>query len=245
MQQASSLQTSMLPIPSDIHAVPRVTLYQLDAVEMLRRTESGSIDLIVTDPAYESLEKHRKVGTTTRLKESAGSSNKWFDIFRNERYPEFFKEAYRVLAKNSHMYVMCDEETLFVIKSIAEAAGFKFWKSIIWDKQAIGMGYHYRNKTERIAFFEKGKRKLNDRGISDIISVKRIRNGYPTEKPTEIFDILIQQSTSPGETVLDPFFGGGPVIESAINNNRFAIGTDISEAAHDYTNNRLKTVFGE
>ncbi|MDG2839947.1 DNA methyltransferase, partial [Vibrio parahaemolyticus] len=171
---------------------------RMDAVEWLAAQPAGSIDLLITDPAYESLEKHRKIGTTTRLAHSKSSSNDWFCIFPNSRYLELFTQAYRALKKNSHFYVMCDEETLFVIKPLAEQAGFKFWKSIIWDKQAIGMGYHYRNRTERIAFFEKGKRKLNDLSIPDILSVKRVYRGYPTEKPVELFDTLIEQSSEPG-----------------------------------------------
>ena len=60
--------------------------YQLacgDAVEWLRKVPDASVDLVVTDPPYESLEKHRAVGTTTRLKHSKASSNDWFEIFPN------------------------------------------------------------------------------------------------------------------------------------------------------------------
>lgn len=213
---------------------------KMDAIDWLKIQADQSINLIITDPAYESLEKHRKIGTTTRLSQSASSSNEWFNIFPNERYLDLFVEAFRVLEKNSHFYVLCDEETLFVIKPIAEQVGFKFWKSIIWDKQAIGMGYHYRNRTERIAFFEKGKRKLNSNSIPDILSVKRVYKGYPTEKPLDLIDILIKQSSNPGETVADCFFGSGTVLLSALNNDRNAIGTDTSPKAHDHFNNRIE-----
>lgn len=216
----------------------QVLLDQMDAVLWLQMMPNESIDLFITDPAYESLEKHRSKGTTTRLAHSKSSSNDWFPIFKNERYLDLFIEIYRVLAKNAHFYCLCDEETLFVIKPIAEKAGFKFWKSIIWDKQAIGMGYHYRNRTERIAFFEKGKRKLNDLSVPDIIPAKRIRGGYPTEKPVELIDTLIQQSSLPGEKVADCFFGSGSVVISALKNQRTAIGNDISESAHNYLSQR-------
>lgn len=209
-----------------------------DAVDWLFGQPCNSIDLIVTDPAYESLEKHRKIGTTTRL-------NNWFEIFPNDRYPMLFNEAHRVLTRNAHMYVLCDEETLFVIKPMAEAAGFKFWKSIIWDKGSIGMGYHYRNQTERIAFFEKGKRKLNNLSTSDILSFKRIVKGYPTEKPIELFDVLITQSTAEGETVADCFFGSGNALLSALKNNRKAIGNDLSEKAHTHFSNQLQEAINE
>ncbi len=46
-----------------------------DAVDWLRLLPDQSVDLVVTDPPYESLEKHRATGTTTRLKHSKASSN--------------------------------------------------------------------------------------------------------------------------------------------------------------------------
>ncbi|HEY0465534.1 MAG TPA: DNA methyltransferase, partial [Polyangiaceae bacterium] len=111
-----------------------VELAQLDAVQWLQTLPSDSLDLLITDPPYESLEKHRAVGTTTRLKVSAGSSNPWFTVFPNSRFPELFSEVYRVLKRNSHFYLMCDQETAFIAKPLAEHAGFKFWKPLIWDK---------------------------------------------------------------------------------------------------------------
>ena len=81
--------------------VPRFELSNLDAVEWLRTLPSKSIDLVITDPAYESLEKHRAVGTTTRLKHSKSSSNDWFEIFPNARFGELFQEVFRVLKRNT------------------------------------------------------------------------------------------------------------------------------------------------
>ncbi|MFZ3446104.1 DNA-methyltransferase [Vibrio harveyi] len=212
---------------------------QFDAVSWLRTLDSESADLIVTDPPYESLEKHRAKGTTTRLKVSKSSSNQWFNIFPNERFEELLVEIYRVLKKNRHFYLFCDQETMFVVKPIAEKVGFKFWKPIVWDKMAIGMGYHYRARYEFILFFEKGKRKLNDLGVPDVLQAKRVWKGYPTEKPVELIQVLIEQSSSEGELVLDPFFGSGATFVAADSLGRKWAGTDISESAHEYFLNRL------
>ena len=122
-------------------------------------------------PAYESLEKHRAIGTTTRLKHSKASSNDWFKIFPNARFARAVPEVYRVLKPDTHFYLFCDAETMFVAKPEAEQAGFKFWKPLVWDKRTIGMGYHYRARYELILFFEKGKRRLNDLGVADVIAV--------------------------------------------------------------------------
>ncbi|EPN5005926.1 DNA-methyltransferase [Vibrio parahaemolyticus] len=212
---------------------------QLDAVSWLKTLDSESIDLIVTDPPYESLEKHRAKGTTTRLKVSKSSSNQWFSIFPNDRFEELLEEIYRVLKKNSHFYLFCDQETMFVVKPIAEKAGFKFWKPIVWDKMAIGMGYHYRARYEFILFFEKGKRKLNDLGVPDVLQAKRVWKGYPTEKPVDLIRTLIEQSSIRGELVVDPFFGSGATLVAANSLDRKWAGTDISEAAHEHFSKRI------
>lgn len=215
-------------------------LFRDDAVKWLSTLADASVDLIITDPPYESLEKHRKIGTTTRLKVSDGSSNQWFDIFPNERFESLFLEFYRVLKKNSHFYLFCDQETMFYVKPIAEKVGFKFWKPIVWNKMAIGMGYHYRAKYEFILFFEKGKRKLNDLGIPDVLECKRVHRGYPTEKPVALLETLISQSSSHGDLIVDPFFGSGSTLVAAKNLGRNTMGCDISNVAHEHFHKRME-----
>ncbi len=109
-------------------------VFQLDAIEMLKKLPDASVDLSIFDPAYESLEKHRAKGTTTRLKESAASSNAWFQIFYDVHYPELLTELYRVMKPGSHVYIFCDETTADVLKPIARQQGFWVWKSLIWIK---------------------------------------------------------------------------------------------------------------
>ena len=215
-----------------------------DAVVWLRELPSDSVDMVVTDPAYESLEKHRAIGTTTRLKHSKASSNDWFKIFPNARFGELFRELYRVLRRDSHFYLLCDAETMFIAKPEAEQAGFRFWKPLVWDKCTIGMGYHYRARYEFILFFEKGKRRLNDLGIADIITVPRIRGGYPAEKPAEVADVLIRQSSSQGEVVCDPFMGSGSVGIAALRLGRRFLGNDLNPEAVRIAAQRLRE-FGE
>src|SRR5216117_539472 len=93
-----------------------------DAIDWLRGLHDASVDLVVTDPPYESLEKHRAIGTTTRLKHSKASSNDWFEIFPNARFEELFRELHRVLRNDTHFYLLCDAETMFIAKPDAEQA---------------------------------------------------------------------------------------------------------------------------
>lgn len=230
-----------LPLTTEpLQPSARFRVAQADAVDLLRSMPDESVDLIVTDPAYESLEKHRAIGTTTRLKHSKSSSNDWFTIFPNSRFPELFREAYRVLRRHSHFYLFCDQETMFAAKPEAEKVGFKFWKPLVWDKKVIGMGYHYRSRYELVLFFEKGKRKLADLSIPDILTAKRIRGGYPSEKPPEVSEILVRQSTAPGALVVDPFMGSGSVGVAALRNGRRFVGGDVCAEAIEIARARLE-----
>jgi site-specific DNA-methyltransferase (adenine-specific) len=221
-------------------AAPERHVEQADAVAWLRTLGDASVDLVITDPPYESLEKHRAVGTTTRLTHSKASSNDWFQIFPNARFGELFGELHRVLKKDRHFYLFCDAETMFVARPLAEAAGFRFWKPIVWDKICLGMGYHYRSRYELVLFFEKGKRQLADRSIADVIAEKRIRGGYPAEKPVALAQVLVRQSTRPAELVVDPFVGSGSFGVAAVRLGRRFRGCDVCAEATAIAAGRLR-----
>lgn len=233
-------------------------IYKKDAINLLRALPDESVDCCITDPAYESLEKHRSTGTTTRLKQSKGSSSEWFETFPNSRYPELFRELYRVMKKGTFIYMFCDEETRDIVtvgfspqypdinliqdghsgpQSPMLAAGFKFWKSIVWDKVHPGMGYHYRAQHELILMAEKvekkGKhRRLNDLKTGDVLKVARLKGKdyFPTEKPLALMWKLITQSTEEGDTCLDFFCGSGVVGQAARAAKRKFILGDINPA---------------
>jgi site-specific DNA-methyltransferase (adenine-specific) len=133
---------------------------------------------------------------------------------------------------------------MFIAKPEAERAGFRFWKPLVWDKRTIGMGYHYRARYEFVLFFEKGKRRLNDLGIADVISVPRIHGGYPAEKPPELADVLIRQSSAPGDVVADPFMGSGSVGVAAARLGRRFLGNDLNPEAVRIAAQRLRP-FGD
>jgi site-specific DNA-methyltransferase (adenine-specific) len=204
-----------------------------DAVEWLGGLASSSVDCIITDPAYESLEKHRAVGTTTRL------TGEWFAIFHDDRFPALLAECFRVLRPDRHLYILFDQTTARIVTPLAEAAGFTWWKWIVWDKVSPGMGYHYRARHELIGFFEKGKRKVNNLGVLDVLAVKRVQGGYPTEKPVEVLVELVLQSTQPGEWVVDPFCGSGSTGVAAARHGRHFLGCDLSERAVQLATSRL------
>ncbi len=212
------------------------TVQTSDAIDFLRKLNSGSVDCIITDPAYASLEAHRAVGTTTRLKT-------WFDVVDNSYFPSFYLECWRVLKEGAHLYTLCDQKTLDVIRPAMASAGLDYIKFLIWDKTSIGMGYHYRSRHELIAFASKGTaRPVNDRGVADVLRCPRVYNGYPTEKPVSLLRTLVRQATQPGELVIDPFMGSGSTGEAAVSLSRRFMGCDTNETAVTTVTTRLQDV---
>ncbi len=135
-----------------------VHLQLVDALQGLMALPDESVDLVVTDPPYVSLEKHRNRGTTTRLKVSKASSNEWFETIPNHYLVGLFTELYRVLRKERHAYIFCDDETLQLVWQIAESEGFYPWKALTWVKTLeAGAAIDYT----RLKFLPNGKLDLD------------------------------------------------------------------------------------
>jgi site-specific DNA-methyltransferase (adenine-specific) len=113
---------------------------------------------------------------------------------------------------------------------------------ITWDKVNLGMGHYYRRRHEFVVFATNGNNtKIKNRSFPDVWRVKRIhRANYPTQKPVEVFDIMLSASSQPGFTVCDPFLGSGSSAISAINYDCNFIGCDVSKDAIKKTTDRVK-----
>lgn len=221
-----------------------------DALCWLRSLEDRSVDLVITDPPYDSLEKYRahsaSPGSTCRLAKSRQSSSEWFGTVDADYLGECLVEFGRILKPGRHCYVFTNHETLFDLRA-RWPASLQWHKPLVWDKRTIGMGYHYRAQYELIVFGSAGRgtsQRLRDLGIPDVLGFRALRAGrgpayYPTEKPVELMSVLVGQSCFAGETVIDPFFGSGSVAMAAKLHGVFFQGCDAAQAAHDYLAKRL------
>jgi site-specific DNA-methyltransferase (adenine-specific) len=72
--------------------------------------------------------------------------------------------------------------------------------------------------------------------------VPRIRGGYPAEKPPEVAEVLIRQSSQPGDLVIDPFMGSGSVGVATLRLGRRFAGNDLNPEAVRITEERLKAI---
>jgi site-specific DNA-methyltransferase (adenine-specific) len=79
--------------------------------------------------------------------------------------------------------------------------------------------------------------------ISPLNSQAKERLGYPTQKPVELLERIIQLSSNPGDVVLDSFCGCGTAISAAQKLGRKWIGIDITHLSISLQKYRLKAEF--
>jgi len=172
-------------------------------------------------PPYWTLDKWREVGTTTRLggnrNADARRPKMFFETIDQEYLWECVGEFSRILKSDGHLYIFCDDIVAPILLNwIREGeTGFQDAHMLIWDKESMGMGYHYRRRYESIVFaWKKGKRKLRDLGKADVFRYKRVTGQYPTQKPAPLVRELVTQSARVGDVLCDPFAGSGVLAEA-------------------------------
>ncbi|TAX71829.1 site-specific DNA-methyltransferase [Rhizobium leguminosarum] len=76
--------------------------------------------------------------------------------------------------------------------------------------------------------------------IPPLNSQAKERLGYPTQKPVKLLDRILQASTMPGDTVLDPFCGCGTTIAAAEGIGRNWVGIDVAFHAIKVIEDRIR-----
>jgi site-specific DNA-methyltransferase (adenine-specific) len=227
--------------------MPKMKIKQSDCIKFLSSLDDGSVDLIVTDPAYSSMNNHLKLGKgriVGEYRQKGKVGGKWFTEFEDsvENYEKFLSECKRVLNKETgHIYIMFDSFSLLSLGALVRKY-FSVKNVITWDKINIGMGHYYRRRQEFILFATSGNtRKLSSQKFPDVWSVKRIHKAeYPTQKPVELFDIMLDASGFDGCNVCDPFLGSGSSAVSSLKHGYNFWGCDISIEAINITKKRVK-----
>ena len=111
-----------------------------------------------------------------------------------------------------------------------ESCGYRVNHCLVWDKGHYGMGTWWRNQHENILFASLDMpAPMLDRGMGTVLACPAVSPAarvHPTEKPLPLIARLM--AAVPGQTVLDPFMGSGPVLRAAKALGRRAIGCDVN-----------------
>ena len=228
-----------------------IQINNTDAIEWLKTLDNDSVDLIVSDPPYR-VTQHGHSGLGGIFKTKVGEDKKLNGkLFEHNEVDvnDYAGELYRVLKPDSHCYIMTNDRNLQNFLNVFTNIGFNFCKLLIWDKQNKITNQYYMNQVEYILFMYKGRNKqINNCGTSNLLSVNNVKNkthNHPTEKPVELMEILIKNSTNEGDLVLDPFVGVGATPVACQNLKRNFIGCELDKNYYDTTMERLNEGIGE
>lgn len=209
-----------------------ITIYHGDCREVLPALDPKP-DLVLTDPPYGVKER------TERGKAGRGRSK--YALMEARDFPPVhgddgpydptpLLQFPRVIAFGANHYA----DRLPVSPS---------W--IIWDKldglvSKRGFGFNDNGDAE-LAWSNLGGpvRIVSHRWMGLIRDSEPERHLHPTQKPVYVMAVLIRHYTEPGNLVLDPYMGSGPVLVAAKRLGRRAIGIEIEERYCEVAARRL------
>lgn len=200
-----------------------------DARVALRDMADQSVDLVVTDPPYRTISGGNTQGKHQRP--SGMLTNNDGRIFRHNdiTFDEWLPDVFRVLRDPGHCYVMTNLLNLWDLHRVAVSCGFLAHNLLVWKKNTPTPNRWYMKNAEYILFLRRGKaRGIVHPGSMTVHDVPGVRGdrSHPTEKPVDLMRLYIENSSNPGDIVLDPFMGSGSTGVAAHTTGRRFIGIE-------------------
>lgn len=202
-------------------------IFNIEAIEGLKKLKNESIDLVLTDPPY-------------------GLNKK--GIKNDEDLKEFYKilpDCYRILKKDSFFI------TFFSTKYIPEI--FKnnpftyYWQIVLYCPNGSVRSTIGYTKFMSVFIFKKGNPKIKKQNKDIFVDtpgrmVEPLEGfiNHPTPKPTKFIKELLEMFSNKNDLVLDPFIGSGSTALACEDLERNFIGFEIEKKYYDLANKRLK-----
>ena len=205
-------------------------IYNMDCMEGIKLLDDHSIDLVVIDPPYKlDLNKIKNANSLNRYANDLLHLKDGFDLK--------VLDLLLTKMKKINIYIYCSKRQ---IQELLEYFSNKNcnYEVLTWHKQNHSplTNNIYLPDTEYIIFArEKGVRLYGNYHtkhkyyISGVNQVDKKRYKHPTIKPLPFIENHIENSSRPGEVVLDCFAGSGTTLVGAINKGRKFIGFEINE----------------
>lgn len=230
--------------PGDVWHIGRHRLICGDSLE--RETwrphlEGQQVACIATDPPYAIY------GSSTGMAS---------DIADDKMVRPFFEQVLKLtrdlLPWFGHLYVFCDWRSFPTIAMAARGvATLELKNCLVWDKGGSGLGSNYANTHELIAFFHKlpeqtamGHRAA---GVRPVHKPNIVRHNRPSgderkhnaAKPVALMREVVENSTNPGDLVLEPFCGSGSTMVAVDQLGRVCYACDLEPKWCDITIGRM------
>ncbi len=221
--------------------------YRLGDARELVHTIEGSIDCIITDPPYgvafqsgfaktESGKKlTREIANDDDLE---GALALWYEVV-NGLLPK--------MAEHCEIYVFTGTKVYAEWRDAVDLmwpGEVSYKNTLVWDKGWPGLGdleANWANSFELILYAKRGNRPLKSRR-SSVLTFDRMATSkhiHPTEKPVELLVELLEQSTSRGDLVVDPFGGSGSTMAACQRTGRRGISFEVDPEHYERAKSRL------
>lgn len=234
-----------------------IKLYNGDCLEVMDKwIEKGfQVDCVITDPPYKITARGNGGNSGGMFQKKEVNTGK---VFENNdlEIEDWLPRIYNILKDGSHCYIMTNNKNITNYLSKIDTMYFNdnkkdkfhFIKNLIWVKDNKIMGQTYMSQFEYVIMLRKGAHKrINNCGDSDVLMFKnkKLKDDnnntiHDTEKPVEMMELLISNSTNENDIVLDPFLGIGSTVLAAINLNRRAIGIELDETYFNIAKERIE-----
>lgn len=239
-----------------------------DCIEMIKKLDDNSVDLIIADPPYNlSKDFGNKSDVWKKKEEWVEWSKRWIDECIPKLKPEGSIFIYGIHNYLCYLQVYLYEKELQYRRQIIwhyenGFSGFKntpsaHYEPLLWFSKTENYTYHqirepYKS-TERLKnkIIKNGKvwtpnpdgKHAGDVWNIPVLAGKRFANervNHPTQKPLQICDRIINHFSNPNDLILIPFCGSGSECVSAKRNNRNFISFDINQEYIDLANKRIQ-----
>ena len=221
-----------------------INLMHGDCLKLMKTIPDGSVDLCVSDIPYKLTSGGKGDGANSKRPKGILKDNNQIVIV--PKFEDWLPELYRVMKDGSHIYLMCNFKNLNDLMNKTLKAGFKNINLLVWEKNNCTPSQFYMKNCEYTLLIRKGASKyINDIGGSK--TVHRFENiignkVHPTEKPIDLMEFYVKNSSNEGDMVLDMFMGSGSTGVACKNTNRNFIGIELDEKYFEIAKNRIESV---
>ena len=226
---------------------------------VLRLMDGKKADMVFTDPPY-NVAYEGEFGRQTMSKEK----KKWSKIENDDMSPEAwanFTDGYlTTIIENCEgpVYIFMSCKELPIVQNRFIALGGHWQSTIIWQKERFVFGMKdYKSEYEPFIYgWVKNRNWSGPQNMTDIWKISRDRAkdyDHPTQKPVEIIERAITNSSEQEYTVLDPFSGSGSTLIASEKTGRICYGMELDpkyidvivQRYVDYTGNENIKLNGE
>lgn len=224
----------------------------IDCLEGLKEIPDNSVDVIVTDPPYFISMGHAGSKTNAKSGEMLASNRTFNDLaLCTPFYKQLFSEYARVLKETGSFYFFTDWRGYAYYFPLLNAE-LPVRNLICWDKKS-GPGSFYSFAHEFIIFGThlpktKGGVGTNVWREAAFNSGAKKTNGekvHPTQKPVELIEKMLLDSSEPGAVILDTFMGSGTTAVACLRTGRNYIGFELDEKYHAIAQKRIEDALDE